>query len=200
MPPPPAGPEGAPVTPPVDTPVTPTEPVAPVEPPPPPPPPAPKFTGLLASSATDQHLARHDLALDKETTVPDHPFTGFVFADYWFMNGPRFGATAGMFRSFEAHLGVLLDSKTTMSGTGGSSTSSVSTRFFYGASVGLLSLYGVQLAGGITVLTGSGDTSDMVPNGTLSLPLDAHWLPFRVEKTRLRITYPVGIGIEWGNL
>lgn len=192
------------VTPPTDPAMTPTEPVTPVvpvEPAPPPPPPAPKFTGLMASNATDQHLARHDLALDKETTLPDHPFTGFVFGDYWFTSGPRLGVTAGVFRAFELHLGVLLDSKTTMPAmVGGPTTSSSSTRFFYGGSVGLLSLYGIQLAGGLTALLGDGDTSDIVPNATLSLPLDAHWLPFHIEKTRVRITYPVGIGIEWGNL
>jgi hypothetical protein len=41
---------------------------------------------------------------------------------------------------------------------------------------------------------------DMVPTGQLTVPLDAHWLPFRVPKTRVRITYPIGVGIEWGML
>jgi hypothetical protein len=199
--------EGAAVTPPSGEPVSPTEPVAPVGPvepvapvEPPAPPPAPRVPGLLPSSAADQSLATHGYALEKETTVPDHQFTASVFADYWFTAGPRIGGTAGMFRAFEAHFGVLLDTETTMGVGGGPSTSTFSTRIMYGASMGLLSYRGIQLAAGLIFLAGRGDTSATVLTGQLSVPLDAHWLPFRVENTRVRVTYPIGIGIEWGAL
>lgn len=191
--------DGAPATP-TGEPVPPVEPVAPVEPPPPPPPPPPRFTGLLPSTAADQHLATHDQALEGETTVPDHPFTASVFGDYWFSAGPRVGGTAGMYRAFEAHLGVLIDSTTTMPTPPAAPTSTSSTRIFYGVTVGLLSYRGVQLAGGIVSLTGRGDAPDTLLTGQLTVPLDAHWLPFRVANSRLRITYPVGVGIEWGLL
>jgi len=182
--------------------VPPTEAAPPVEQPPvePAPPPPKPFTGLVPSSAGDQRLAQHELALERETTVPDHPFTASVFADYWFTAGPRVGGTVGMFRAFEAHLGVLLDSQTVMGTMPGTTTTTSSTRIFYGITAGLLSIRGVQLAGGLIVHTGQGDTGEMIPTGQLTVPLDAHWLPFRVEKTRVRITYPIGIGIEWGML
>lgn len=193
--------DGEPPGPPTGDPVPPVEPVAPVEPtPPPPPPPPPRFTGLVPSSAGDQSLAMHEQALERETTVPDHPFTASVFADYWFTAGPRVGGTAGMFRAFEVHLGVLLDSNTTMPTPPTPPTSTSSTRIFYGVTVGLLSYRGVQLAGGFVALTGQGDAGDMVPTGQLTVPLDAHWLPFRVANSRVRITYPLGVGIEWGLL
>jgi hypothetical protein len=179
-------------------PVPPVGPVPPVEPPPPPPP--PRVPGLLPSSIGDQSLVTHAYALDKETTVPDHTFTASLFADYWFTAGPRVGGTAGMFRSFEAHFGVLLDTLTTMSASGAPSTSSSSTRIMYGASIGLVSYAGIQLAGGMIFLTGQGNTAAMVPTGQLTVPLDAHWLPFSVANTRVRITYPIGLGIEWGIL
>jgi hypothetical protein len=154
----------------------------------------------LPSSVADQSLVAHGYALEKETTVPDHPFTASLFADYWFTAGPRIGGTAGMFRSFEAHFGVLLDTLTTMGVGGAPSTSSSETRIFYGASVGLLSYAGIQLAGGLIFLTGQGDTGETIPTGQLTLPLDAHWLPFSIANTRVRITYPIGVGIEWGVL
>lgn len=194
--------------PPSDGTVPPTDGAAPIPtespPPPPPPPPQPavlRTPGLLASSATDQHLSTHSYALDHETTLPDHQFSGSLFADYWFTSGPRIGGTFGMFRSFEAVLGVLRDTETTGGGmTGQPEMSAGKTRIMYGGNIGFLSIMGVQLSGGLMFFSGSGDTAAVTPCGQLSIPLDAHWLPFHIENTRVRATYPFGLGIEWGAL
>jgi hypothetical protein len=149
-------------------------------------------------------MSTHSYALDHETTLPDHQFSASVFADYWFTSGPRIGGTFGMFRSFEIVLVVLRDTKTMGGGmTGMPETSTGVTRIMYGGNVGFLSIMGVQLSAGLMLFSGDGDTGgngSMVPCGQLSIPLDAHWLPFHIENTRVRATYPFGLGIEWGAL
>jgi hypothetical protein len=84
--------------------------------------------------------------------------------------------------------------------TGTPEMSTTETRFMYGGNIGFLSFAGIQLSGGMMFFSGNGDTGDVAPCGALSIPLDAHWLPIHVENTRIRATYPFGIGIEWGAL
>lgn len=179
------------------------EPPPPTEPPPAAPPPAPLAATLppIGTMRTDQRLHARSYGFERETPMKYRTFTANVFGDYWFQAGPRVGASAGIYRAFEVHLGVLVDKYTTgTTGTNPMPMTSRETRVFYGASAAFLSYAGVEASGGIVVQLGDGDTGDFQPIAELSVALDAHWLPFRVKNTRARLTYPIGLGIEWGAL
>lgn len=150
--------------------------------------------------SADQHLADHPRAYDRETPTIQRFVTAGVFVDYQFSAGPRVAGSFGVFRGFELYLGEMRDTLTMKAVGSTPAMASKTTRFMSGMNIALISYAGFHLAGGLMVLSGQGDTKNMSYTGALSLQLDAHWLPFHVANTRVRINYPFGIGIEWGAL
>jgi hypothetical protein len=151
----------------------------------------------MVASTAEQRLFTHPVALDRETTLPNHELTVGLLADFWFQSGPRAAATFGLYRAFELELGVVYDTDTPM--TAGAEFSR-SLRFMATGTLAMFSYRSVMLKGGLAMAFGDGDLPDTFLTANLTVPLDAPWLPFRLTNARARVTYPIGLGIEWGVL
>lgn len=180
---------------------TPTAPA--VDAAPAPAPAAARATGLVSTSASKARLLAPPASVTRET-VPDSAKDGdlaqyAVFASWAGPWGPWVGGSFGMFRAFRVDLGAT-QRLTYRSVCVGSRCENVidgraGLTFGWAISVAIVSYNGVEGSFGLAVF----DNHDVTPTARLALTLDAAWLPFRVPKTRVFLSYPIGLGVEWGS-
>lgn len=154
---------------------------------------------LVPSGGGSQTLPERPSPIEREVGIQDPTggrqlFQWSVFGDWMHVHGPFVGASVGMYRGVSIFLGGTNHVAQSSKCPDGICTD-VTGKFglAYGVTVAALSINRIELSGGAFY------AGRIRPLARLSVPLDLPWMPVAIPDARIRVSYPFGIGLEWGS-